>query len=123
VAAEAWYSRVVATAVASGLINGYDDGTFRPDRVITREELAAMTMRALAVTGTGKGAVEDLNVLKPYTDSAQIIWAKEEIASAIGLGLMNGTTDTTLSPQGTATRAESAAMLKRLLAKARFINE
>ncbi len=123
VEAGAWYARDVATAVASGLINGYDDGTFRPDRVITREELAAMSMRALAVTGTGKNAVEDLSVLKPYTDSAQIIWAKEEIASAIGLGLMNGTTDTTLSPQGTATRAESAAMLKRLLAKARFINE
>ncbi|MNC59238.1 hypothetical protein D3C75_1090350 [compost metagenome] len=80
-------------------------------------------MRALAFTGTGKSATEDLNVLKPYTDAAKIVWAKKEIASAIGMGLMNGTSDTTLSPGATATRAESAAMLKRLLAKARFINE
>jgi hypothetical protein len=123
VAADSWYARDVGTAVAAGLINGYDDGTFRPDRVITREELAAMSMRALAFTGTGKNAGGDLSVLQPYKDASQIVWAKEEIASAIGLGLMNGTSDTTLSPQGTATRAESAAMLKRLLVKARFINE
>lgn len=123
VTAEAWYARDVATAVAAGLINGYDDGTFRPDQVITREELAAMSMRALAYTGTAKDKKAGQAVLEQYKDAAKIVWAKDEIAAAITLGLMNGTSDNTLSPEGTTTRAESAAMLKRLLIKAGFINE
>ncbi|MDF2938770.1 MAG: S-layer y protein, partial [Paenibacillaceae bacterium] len=123
VASEAWYAKDVATAAAAGLINGYDDGSFRPDRVITREELAALSMRALAYTGTSKEVKTDLAILGQYKDAAGIVWAKEEIAAAITLGLMNGTSVDALSPEGTATRAESAAMLKRLLVKARFINE
>ncbi|MNC28931.1 hypothetical protein D3C75_771610 [compost metagenome] len=82
-----------------------------------------MSMRALAYTGAAKGMKADLAVLGQYKDAAGIVWAKEEIAAAITLGLMNGTSGDALSPEGTATRAESAAMLKRLLVRVRFINE
>lgn len=123
VASGAWYARDVATAVAAGLINGYGDGTFRPEQVITREELAAMSMRALAYAGTVKSSKADLSVLNGYKDADRIVWARDEVAAAITLGLMNGTSRDTLSTGDTATRAESAAMLKRLLIQARFINE
>ena len=52
----AWYSGAVGSAVKAGLIEGYTDGTFRPSAYITREQMAAMTAKAMAFTGKSPAA-------------------------------------------------------------------
>ncbi|MEK8127578.1 glycerophosphodiester phosphodiesterase family protein [Paenibacillus filicis] len=123
VAKTAWYASDVTTAAGAGLIGGYEDGTFRPEQSITREEQAAMIMRALSYAGAGTSvsAAQQEKNLGAYRDAGKLIWAKAEVAAAIEAGLMNGMTDSELMPQGQATRAQAAVMIKRFLSKAGFI--
>lgn len=124
VASGAWYADVVATAANAGIIDGYEDNTFRPNQQITREELAAMVVRALAYVGedTSVTTNEQAQLLGKFKDASDIVWAQAEIAAAIRAGLMDGMTDTTLESSSSATRAQSATMLKRFLSSADFIN-
>jgi|GEM_PF-1324736 len=122
VSSSAWYANVVATAVKAGIIDGYEDNTFRPDNQITREELAAMTIRALNYANVATNVSNPDSVLSKFKDSKDIVWAQKEIAAAINAGLINGMTDDTIGSAGQATRAQSATILKRLLSTARFIN-
>ncbi|MCS7460264.1 S-layer homology domain-containing protein [Paenibacillus doosanensis] len=119
-----WFSSVVATAVNAKIIDGYEDHTFRPNQPITREELSAMVVRALAYAGAKPDVSADrqAELLAKFSDSNQIVWAQQELAAAIEAGIVDGMTDTTIAPSKQATRAQSAAMLKRLLTKADFIN-
>ncbi|MFS0836502.1 glycerophosphodiester phosphodiesterase family protein [Paenibacillus sp. 1P03SA] len=121
-----WFAGDVAAAAAAGLIGGYEDGSFRPQRPITREEQAAMLVRALPYAGAASAAAltepQREEILARYTDSGKIVWAQAEVAAAVHAGLMNGMTDGTLAPEGEATRAQSAAMLRRFLVTAGFIN-
>lgn len=124
VASGAWYADVVATAANAGIIDGYEDNTFRPNQQITREELAAMVVRALAYVGedTSVTSNEQAQLLGKFKDANDIVWGQAEIAAAIRAGLMDGMTDTTLESSSSATRAQSATMLKRFLSSADFIN-
>ncbi|WP_282940703.1 S-layer homology domain-containing protein [Paenibacillus sp. RC67] len=119
-----WFSSVVATAVKAKIIDGYEDNTFRPNQPINREELAAMVVRALAYAGAKPDVSSDrqAELLAKFNDANQIVWAKQELAVAIEAGIVDGMTDTTIAPTKQATRAQSAAMLKRLLTKSNFIN-
>lgn len=124
VAATDWYSQDVATAAAAGLIQGYEDGAFRPERAIHREELAAMMIRALSYAGVDTdlaGSKRD-GALERFGDADKLTWAKDEVAKAVVMGFMDGVAEGKLSPDGSATRAQAAVMLKRLLSKAQFIN-
>ncbi|MBP1991153.1 S-layer homology domain-containing protein [Paenibacillus eucommiae] len=120
----AWYASVVATAAQAKIIDGYEDGTFRPNAQITREELSAMVIRALKYAGvnTDITAAQQSELLGKFTDSNRIVWAQQEIAAAIHAGIIDGMTDTTIGSNQQATRAQSATMLKRFLTKAVFIN-
>jgi N-acetylmuramoyl-L-alanine amidase len=124
VSSSAWYAQVVATASAAGIVEGYEDGTFRPDEEITREELAAMIVRAMDYTGnkTELTNTRQTQLLKRYNDAGSIVWGHKEVAIAIEAGIIEGMTSTTLSPKSDATRAQSATMLNRLLKKIEFIN-
>ncbi|MGQ5390373.1 glycerophosphodiester phosphodiesterase family protein [Paenibacillus sp. M.A.Huq-84] len=121
-----WYAEAVATAVSAGIISGYEDGTFRPNKEITREEQAAMIIRAMTYAGVDAGMIQAQNklgdILAPFKDAGKIVWAKTEIAAAIQSGLMNGMTVDTLESGSHATRAQSAVLLKRFLSKVNFIN-
>ncbi|MCR8631346.1 glycerophosphodiester phosphodiesterase family protein [Paenibacillus radicis (ex Xue et al. 2023)] len=121
-----WYAEAVATAVSAGIISGYEDGTFRPNKEITREEQAAMIIRAMTYAGVDAGMIQAQNklgdILAPFKDAGKIVWAKTEIAAAIQSGLMNGMTADTLESGSHATRAQSAVLLKRFLSKVNFIN-
>ncbi|WP_028547325.1 S-layer homology domain-containing protein [Paenibacillus sp. UNC451MF] len=119
-----WFSSVVATAVNAKIIDGYEDNTFRPNQPINREELAAMVVRALSYAGAKPDVSSDrqAELLAKFNDANQIVWAKQELAEAIEAGIVDGMTDTTIAPTKQATRAQSAAMLKRLLTKSNFIN-
>nr|WP_088830710.1 glycerophosphodiester phosphodiesterase family protein [Paenibacillus tyrfis] len=124
VAPGAWYAEDVAAAAAAGLISGYEDGSFRPDRQIKREEQAAMLIRAMSYAGleTQLSQAKQSEVLTPFKDIGSLSWAKAEVAAAIHAGLMHGMTAETLEADGIATRAQSAVMLKRFLLKANYIN-
>ncbi|NOU92841.1 S-layer homology domain-containing protein [Paenibacillus sp. LMG 31456] len=119
-----WFSGVVGAAVNAKIIDGYEDNTFRPNQSITREELAAMVVRALSFVGAKPevSSSEQSDLLAKFTDTNKIVWAQNELAVAIQAGIVDGITDSTISPNTQATRAQSATMLKRLLTKVNFIN-
>ena len=111
VASGAWYADAVRWGVAEGLISGYDDATFGPDDAVTREQLAAMLQRYDQWRGESDGTRSDLS---GYEDASAISgWAIDAVAWAHAQGLLTGTSETTLDPQGPAVRAQVAAMLQR----------
>ena len=105
----AWAADAVAVAVNAGIINGYADGTFRPDATITRAEMAVMIARALQLSGeaTGNAGFSD--------DAAIPQWSKDAVDALKQEGLINGRGGNLFVPNGTATRAEAAVLLLRLL--------
>ncbi|WP_069650910.1 S-layer homology domain-containing protein [Caloranaerobacter ferrireducens] len=120
-----WFAKVVSTAVDEGLVTGYDDGTFKPYKTISREEMAVMVTRALKVAGRNI-TVDDneLNTLLNKFDDKSIIanWAKESVAIASKEGIITGKTYNTFVPKDNATRAEAATMLIRMMKAVDFIN-
>ncbi len=111
VSPELYYAPAVAWASANGIVNGYSDGTFRPGAAITREQMAAFLYRYAQYKGGDVSARADLSA---YADAAGIAgYAVEAMAWANAEGLINGTSQTALSPRGTATRAQAAVILTR----------
>lgn len=105
------YTQAVAWAMANGIVKGYGDGTFRPDRAVTREELAAILYRYGEYKGKDMVARADLS---GFTDAGQISgYAREPLAWAKAKGFINGTDWGGIHPGGYATRAEAAAILMR----------
>lgn len=120
-----WFADAVAAAVEAGIVKGYEDGTFRPNQVITREELAAMVVRASAFAGKDLSVSQDdvAAALAKFSDANGIVWAHEEIAAAVTAGIVEGFEDGTFRATNTATRAEASAMLERFLLNVGFISE
>ena len=106
-----WYATAVNWAANVGVVNGYEDSTFRPNTAITREQLAAILMNYAQYKGQDVSARADLN---GYTDQPST-WATETMQWAVAEGLIFGVTSTELQPQGNATRAQVAAILQRFL--------
>lgn len=105
-----WYYTAVETACAKGAITRQTE-TFRPNDPITREEMAVMLVRALGYTSLA-GQAQELDM--PFTD---VTTNRGYIAMAYEMGIINGTSDTTFSPERTATREQAAVMLMRLYDK------
>lgn len=115
VSADDWYGQAVAWASSEGIVGGYGDGTFLPNKAITREEMASILYRYALYKEQDVSARADLS---KYTDADQVgAWAKEVMQWANAEGLINGMTEDTLVPQGNATRAQVAAMFQRYLNK------
>ena len=111
VASGKYYAKAVAWASRSGLVNGFGDGSFRPDEPVTREQIAAILYRYTAYKSGDVIARADLG---GFTDAAQISgYAREPLAWAKAKGLINGTDWGGIHPGGYATRAETAAILMR----------
>ena len=108
-----WYATAVNWAANVGVVNGYEDSTFRPNTAITREQLAAILMNYAQYKGQDVSARADLN---GYTDQPST-WAQEAISWSVAEGLLTGVTADTLQPQGAATRAQVAAILQRFLSE------
>ena len=122
VPANSWFTGTVGAAVKAGLIEGFDDTSFKPNERISREQMAVMVTRAMKFAG--QSAAIDLNQLDQFTDSTGLsVWSKEAVAQAVIAGIVNGATETTFAPAAYATRAEAAVMLKRLLQYVQFINK
>lgn len=116
-----WFADAVAAAVHAGIINGYADGSFKPNERITREQIAVMTARALNFVN--KPVQANDNALGNYKDQASISpWAKASIAELLTAQIIKGKSLTTIDPAANATRAEAAVMIKRLLQFVQFMN-
>ena len=100
-----WYASSQHWAVSEGISDGTD-----PNATITREQFAAMLYR-YAGSPAVRGNVES------FSDAQQVsAWAEDAVIWAVQEGIIAGTTADTLTPQGTATRAQTAAMLERFIA-------
>lgn len=110
VSASVWYADAVAWASANGVVSGYESGLFGPEDQVTREQLAAILYRYALISGKDAEKTADLS---GYTDSVTIsTWAPQALKWAVGSGLISGTGANTLSPRGTATRAQIAVILQ-----------
>jgi len=117
VPAGAWYRDYVTAAVKAGLIMGYSDDIFAPDDNITREQMAVIISRALKMKSTAdlSHSVTE-QIIDKFKDKGDISpWAGNEIYLAVSCGIVSGVSEDTFAPQVTATRAETAAMILRLL--------
>ncbi|MEC0228669.1 S-layer homology domain-containing protein [Paenibacillus alba] len=116
-----WFLGAVSTAHKVGLINGYEDGTFRPNANITREQMVAMMIRAMKLGG--KEIQANTALMNRFSDRMQIgDWSITAISQALTGGLIQGMSDNAFAPNEPATRAQAAVMLKRMLQSLQFIN-
>ena len=114
VAAGTWYTDAVAWAAQNGIVNGVSDTEFAPGDDITREQLAAILYRYAAYQGYDVSQRADLS---GFGDAESISgYAQEALSWAHAQGLVLGFEDGSLRPQGTASRAQIAAVLMRFLA-------
>lgn len=115
---EAWYNDAIRTAHAYGLIGGFEDGTFRPNDKITREQVMVIIAKAMEITklqGATPEQTPDL-ILQTFADADKVSnWAKNGAADSIQAGIVSGRGNNDLAPKAFVTRAEVALILKRLL--------
>ncbi len=107
-----YYGTAVAWTRANGLVKGYEDGTFRPDQPITRQELVAMLYRYAAFRGKDVSARASLD---GFTDQSWLQpYAREAMSWAVAVGLVQGITATSLAPKDATPRCQLATLLHRL---------
>ena len=103
-----WYFDAVTTLADMGIINGYSDGTFRPDGYITRAEFVAIAMRFVSVS---------VNGTKTFTDVAHNHWAAKDISDAASLGWISGNNDGTFEPDVSIQRAAVVKIVNNMLGR------
>ena len=102
-----WARDGISAAAAHGIVSGYDETTFGPDDLITREQMAVMISKAAGLSG-GEG--------KTFADSAQIAdWAIDAVAVTSSKNIITGYPDNTFKPSASATRAEAATVIVKAL--------
>lgn len=106
-----WFAKDIALASEGGLIKGYEDGTFRPNSSITRQEIGKIIGALLKDNLTD---VEVDEILSRYDDNVSG-WAKREVARNIKAEIIKGLPDNTFGGDKNATRAEAAVILLRFL--------
>lgn len=99
-----WYNRAISTLAKAGIIKGDPAGTYRPDDPITRAEMAAIIARF----GDFKEGGKTFNDISGH-------WAQKYIELAASNGWINGNPDGTFKPNNNITRAETVAMINRVL--------
>jgi hypothetical protein len=107
-----WYAQQVSCAVAAGYIQGFGDGTFKPQNLITRQEVFTMIARVLKLDLSS-----DNTILQRFQDGAQIPeWSRGAIIALLEKGLITAYPDNTLRFAQNMTRGESVVFLKRSMA-------
>jgi len=103
-----WAERSILEAVLKGLVEGYPDGTFRPDHPVTRAEFVVMLVGAAGLEGEGAASA--------FTDSERIGgWAKRAVDLAVQAGIVAGYEDGSFRPDSPITRAEMAVAIAHAL--------
>ncbi|MCD7905261.1 MAG: S-layer homology domain-containing protein [Clostridiales bacterium] len=107
-----YYASYVAYAADAGLVTGYDDGSFKPENYISRQEMMTVIARLLGADGTEDTAANDV-----FTDKNDIsAWAAPYVAHLADSGIINGT-DTGLLPLEYITRAQAAVLVYNAIVK------
>lgn len=104
-----WAAKAIAWAQKTGVVSGYGNNTFRPNRAVTREELAQMLYNYAKVKGYDLTASGDLIAFPDVSKVSD--WAETAMSWANGNQLINGFEDDTLRPGGDSTRAQAASIL------------
>lgn len=104
----AWYFDAVNEMTGFSLVNGYADGTFRPNASITRAEFAAILARF---------PHDDIGTISSFTDVPQEHWAYSAVETALAQNWITGYGDGTFRPSAKITRAEAVTMLNRVLGR------
>ncbi len=99
------HSELISELVNYGIINGYDDGTFKPQENITRAEFAKMIICATGYNYTEYEIYED------FVDVSNSHWAKDYIYVSKKLGIVNGTSSTTFEPESNITYEQAIKMI------------
>lgn len=108
---EYWSAKAIAWAASNGVVNGFEDGTFRPDENMTREQMAAILQHFASQMGLDVSASGDLS---NFTDIPEgEYWSRDALAWAYAEGLLAGTSDSTMDPAGQASRAQIAVIMMR----------
>ena len=110
----AYYGEAVAWAAQRGVVEGFHDGTFRPDLPVSRQQLAAILWRYAGQAGADRGSRAPL---RGWLDAGEVSgYAREAMSWALAEGILQGTKDGTLQPQGRAARGQAAVLLERFQA-------
>lgn len=110
VASGAWYNNAVSTLTRAGILDGYEDGSFRPNASITRAEFTKIAVSFFKHVG-GASA-------NPFSDVPESAWYAEFVKAAAELGLIDGYEDGTFRPNAPITRAEACTIVNRTLGRA-----
>ena len=102
-----WYYEAVRFVLENGLMNGYSDGRFGPNDTLSRAQLAQILFNKEGRLG--------VNYLPDFSDVTDEAWYIEAVRWAVENGILNGYGDGRLGPQGQATRAQVAQMLKNFI--------
>ncbi len=107
-----YYYKPLCWAVEQKIVNGYPNGTFQPNKDISRAELCAMIARYLR--GIGYELSTDVSSLDVFKDGGNVAkWAKEDVAAMVTLGVIKGFENGTVAAESGATRAQAVTMLLR----------
>lgn len=110
VPSSAWYAKAVTWASKNGVVSGYSNGTFGPNNQLTREQMVTILYNVAGRPATNTSALAQFN------DRGQVAaYAVNGFSWAVSNKVVSGTSNTTLSPRGTATRAQVAVILIRYL--------
>lgn len=113
VKAGSYCEKAICWAAENGIVNGYGNGLYGPDDLITREQMATILYRYAQYQGLDVSMGEDTNILS-YTDISELSqYAMPAMQWTCSAGIINGTSESTLSPKGSASRAQIAAILHR----------
>ncbi|MEK3950016.1 Ig-like domain-containing protein [Paenibacillus sp. FSL H7-0703] len=119
----AWYAGSVGAAVEAGLIRGYGNQSFEPEKVITREEIAVIAEKAAHYAQTLNASPSSEKYKEVYSDASTVSpWAQDAMAQATEQGLIKGVSPDLLAPKQQAARAEATSIIKRFLQLIKFTN-
>ncbi|MNP01063.1 Endo-1,4-beta-xylanase A precursor [compost metagenome] len=111
-----YYAGYVNALKVAGIMNGYEDGTFRPNQVVTREEMVTMIMKAYSyatgettVVESGAASFKDIHLVSGY--------AVDSLKAAASLGFVEGNAGGNFEPKSLFTRAQMAKVLIKLMEK------
>ncbi|MNP35996.1 Cellulosome-anchoring protein precursor [compost metagenome] len=102
-----WAAAAIEKVAKMGLMQGYKDGTFKPNQSLTRAEMASLAVSLAPVTTKPGSGFSDIGSH----------WAKEAIQKAQGLGILTGYKDGTFRPNAELTRAEAVVIINRSLGR------
>ena len=109
VSADKWYNNAVSTLCHMGVLDGYSDGTFRPNAPITRAEFAKIAVSFAQANGSA--------VYSYFTDVKTTDWFAPYVTAAKDSGLIEGYSDGSFKPENRITRAEACAIVNRVLGR------